>query len=161
MGQNNIFVDTGSHHAMTFDLATAGLSISSTASSFTALPSPFSVPAGSSFTNSPFNTAFTYAVDCSTGGNGFNSCDQNHTFTFFVLGGGGLSLISEGGVFFTVDMANAAGRTGVVGATAAAVPGPVVGAGFPGLVMALGGLLGWWRRKRNGAPPLQPNLINV
>jgi hypothetical protein len=41
-------------------------------------------------------------------------------------------------------------RLGVVNLEASAVPGPIVGAGLPGLVMAFGGLIAW-RRRRNQA----------
>ena len=59
------------------------------------------------------------------------------SFGFAVNGGNGAFSVAEGGKLTSGAFENAQ-----------VVPGPIAGAGLPGLIAACGGFLAWWRRRR-------------
>jgi hypothetical protein len=117
-------IDTGSHYAVAFALATGGLPISG-------LSYPYFQVTGSTLpvSNPGFPGPFNYALGCDGPGSGQNSCGtQKHngdlatSLIFDVMGGGSLLPLLEGAgsdaAYITVDIYSPlTGKTGVVGAS--------------------------------------------
>ena len=59
-----------------------------------------------------------------------------------------LTTINGAGNFKFLDVTAEMGNVLLSEVDTRAVPAPIVGAGLPGLILAGGGLLGWWRRRQ-------------
>ena len=88
---------------------------------------------------------FSFGISCSTCGNGALGISSNLDFT---IANATIADVTAGNPLniFVADVFS--GQTGNTGPVDVSVPGPLAGAGLPGLVMACGGLIGLARRRR-------------
>jgi hypothetical protein len=149
----NWIINTGGpHQPLAFNLVSGTISNVQDSTRFAASGANGASPFGN-FTNT------IDGVGCNNGGSGNPPGCGFSTLSFDVSGFGGFSSNSYQGnlIYFAADIlaispdCTGSACTGNVGGGIDPVPGPIAGAGLPGLVSACFGMLGFnrWRKRRN------------
>lgn len=150
------FVTTGSHVTFAGNLGGSNFSLGNVAGD-NVTTSNFNFATGSNISDSPFNSDFDFSLDCKTGSGA--PCGNNggggHPFgaeLIFDILGTGLSVQPANNpdgsksIYFSADVVDGAGNTGVIGATGA-IPEPATWGLMITGVFAIGAAMRMQRRQ--------------